>query len=215
MDDTTVGPEDVRRAAEVSVAALEPLAGADWEQLAGDLEWTAAATLEHIIEGLVFYARDLATPVIEPAAEELRLVCAPDTSPAAPLDGLQLAAAVVAAGVAAAPDEVRAFHPSGAADASGFAAMACDEILIHSDDIARGLGTPFEPPRDVCERVLGRLFPWAPRTRDAWQRLRWANGRAPLDDLPRLPPDWEWHCAPLDEWDGSVPTSRTQARPDA
>jgi hypothetical protein len=32
------------------------------------------------------------------------------------------------------------------------------------------------------ERVLARLFPWAPAAGDAWQALRWANGRAPLLD---------------------------------
>jgi hypothetical protein len=44
-------------------------------------------------------------------------------------------------------------------DASGFAALACDEMLLHTNDIALGLGTTFDPSRDVCARVLARLFP--------------------------------------------------------
>jgi hypothetical protein len=28
------------------------------------------------------------------------------------------------------------FHPAGAADASGFAAIACDEMVIHTNDAA-------------------------------------------------------------------------------
>ena len=50
----------------------------------------------------------------------------------------------------------------GMADASGFAALACDEMLVHTADIAAVLGVGFDPPRGVCARVLARLFPWAP-----------------------------------------------------
>jgi hypothetical protein len=39
----------------------------------------------------------------------------------------------------------------------------------------------------------------------------WANGRRDLPDKERLGPDWAWHCAPLDEWDGKVP--RDDANP--
>jgi hypothetical protein len=54
------------------------------------------------------------------------------------------------------------------------------------------------------ERVLARLFPWAPAAGDAWQALHWANGRAPLPDHERLGPDWSWQCAPLAERDGTT-----------
>lgn len=92
------------------------------------------------------------------------------------------------------------------ADASGFAALACDELLVHTSDIAAGLGVSFDPPREVCARVLGRLFPWAPRDQDPWEALRWANGHAPLGERPRLAPEWVAHPAPLQEWDGVDPT---------
>lgn len=93
----------------------------------------------------------------------------------------------------------------GAADPSGFAAMACDEILIHTDDAARGLGLVFRPPTDLAERVLHRLFPWVTDVDDPWEGLRWANGRIALGGRERLS-GWTWHCAPLDEWDGTSPT---------
>jgi hypothetical protein len=53
--------------------------------------------------------------------------------------------------------------------------------------------------------VLRRLFPWVTPTGEAWEQLRWANGRVELGDLDRLT-DWAWHCAPLTEWDGTVAT---------
>ena len=92
------------------------------------------------------------------------------------------------------------------ADACGFLAMGCDETLVHCWDAIRGLGGEFAAPADLAARVLGRLFPWAPTDTPPWQTLLWANGRVDLfGRFPRLGPDWVWHCAPLDEWDGTVP----------
>jgi hypothetical protein len=107
----------------------------------------------------------------------------------------------------AAPPGTRAFHSAGLADVQGFIAMGCDETLIHTADIALGLGHPFRPPDDLCARVVARLFPWAPDGHTGWETLRWANGRAPLPDHDRLGPDWSWHCAPLTEWDGTFKKS--------
>jgi len=102
------------------------------------------------------------------------------------------------------PPGTRGFHPFGMADASGFAAMGCDEMLVHTDDAARGLGTTFRPDDELAERTLRRLFPWAPEGDDPWATLRWANGRQSLGGKPRLE-HWWWHCAPLDEWTGNAP----------
>jgi hypothetical protein len=78
--------------------------------------------------------------------------------------------------------------------------MACDELLVHTDDAARGLGSEFYPDSALAGRVLARLFPW----HDPWQTLLWANGRI---DLPgrRNQAAWAWHCAPIAEWDGTPP----------
>ena len=84
--------------------------------------------------------------------------------------------------------------------------MGCDEMLIHTNDILTGFGTTLDAPRDVCGRILERIFPWAPDGEgDAWERLLWANGRAPLGDRPRLEPDWVWLSVPLDQWNGEDP----------
>lgn len=60
----------------------------------------------------------------------------------------------------AAPSDLRSFHPAGSPDAAGFARMACDELLVHADDAARGLGLTFSPDAALTARVLARLFPW-------------------------------------------------------
>ena len=82
--------------------------------------------------------------------------------------------------------------------------MGCNELLVHAADIAAGLGGEFRPPPELCDRLAGRLFPWAPTAPNPWERLLWANGRL---DLPGIPPPakrWMWHCAPLSEWDGAT-----------
>ena len=117
---------------------------------------------------------------------------------------MEARAAILADVITMAPPSVRAFHSAGMADPAGFAAMACDELLIHTDDLMRGFGRTFRPPDEVCRRVVTRLFPWAPPDAEPWPALQWANGRAALPNRARLGPDWLWQCAPLAEWDGTT-----------
>ena len=107
----------------------------------------------------------------------------------------------------ASPPGARGWHPFGLADASGFAAMACDELLVHTDDAARGLELPFAPPDPLARATVERLFPWAPPDTDPWPTLLWANGRTDLPGHPRQV-RWRWHCAPLEEWNGLNPSGR-------
>jgi hypothetical protein len=55
--------------------------------------------------------------------------------------------------------------------------MGCDEILVHCWDAVRGLGEEFAPPAELADRVLRRLFPWAPTNESPWQPLmgEWAH----------------------------------------
>jgi uncharacterized protein (TIGR03083 family) len=173
----------------------------DWSAPAGALRWSCRRTLDHIVDTLVLYAAHLASRATT------RLPLVRDGAPHADLDELFAAlaaeAAVLAEVAAAAGPDVRAFHPAGMADASGFVAMGCDEVLVHTGDIAAGLGVDFRPPEELARRVLARLFPWAPPDVHPWDALSWANGRRRLPGHERLGPDWYWHCAPLSEWDGT------------
>jgi hypothetical protein len=107
-------------------------------------------------------------------------------------------AARVVASVIDASAPIRGFHPLGQSRASGFAAMACDELLIHTDDAGRGLGRVFAPDPALCARVLARLFPEAPRDVAPWDGLRWANGRIALPGRPRQQ-RWRWTCTPQED----------------
>jgi len=175
----------------------------DWTARAGDLEWDCRATLDHIVGVPIYYATNLAMR----STERLRNVRG-SGDPAASIEelvaGIERGAAILAQVAAAAPPDARGFHPAGMADPQGFVAMACDELLIHAHDIAQGLELPYQPPAELCELLLRRLFPWAPSGAAPWPGLLWANGRAGLPGQERLAADWYWQCAPLAEWDGTI-----------
>lgn len=209
-------PADLLEAATVSHETLKGALDADWNRPAGLLDWTCRRTLDHIPDTMLLYAAHLATRTARP------LPFLRNGDPDAPLKHLlrsaQSSAAILAEVASAAETEgvatgavVRAYHPAGMADPGGFVAMGCDEVLVHTYDIATGLELPFVPPAELCRRVVARLFPWAPlevpdESVEPWSVLLWANGRGALPQHPMLAPDWYWHSAPLDEWDGAAKT---------
>jgi hypothetical protein len=202
MDGPSLTPGDVLIAANVSRKTLEAALDRDWSVRAGDLEWSCRRTLDHIVDSLMLYAASLATRAAgrmsPPRNGDL------DATVEHLLVSVGAAAAIMAEVARAAPPGTRAFHPAGLADVSGWLALAAEEILLHTDDIAQGLGLKFRPPDELSARIRARIFPWAPAEIDPWAALRWAAGRAALPDRERLGPDWYWHCAPLSEWDGTI-----------
>ena len=195
MAESELAPDDLLLAARVCREALTPGLGRDWGVPAGDLEWDCRRTLDHIVDALclyIAYFASRATGRLQPPRNGN-----PDATPEALVEQVDAAATVLA-------ELTRAFHPAGLADVSGWIGLGCEEILLHTDDIAQGLRLPFRPPDELAARVLTRLFPWAPADGDPWAALRWAAGRAALPDRARLGPDWYWHCAPLTEWNGEI-----------
>jgi uncharacterized protein (TIGR03083 family) len=195
----------VLAAADEGRALLGAAADRDWSRKLPHLDWTVAQTVAHMAEVTLWYATDLAAGPRRLDTMELRVP--PSTPPTELLATIASYATVLARVIDASPPDARGWHPFGLADASGFAAMACDELLVHSYDAARGFELPFTPPAPLARATLERLFPWAPPDTDPWPALLWANGRTDLPGHPRQVP-WRWHCAPLDEWDGLNPSGR-------
>lgn len=194
---------DVLQAADSCRGLLAPAVEACWDVSVPGLEMTVAQVVAHAANGPLWYALDLWSGPSDDAAFEVTVRA--DAPSAALLLSLSNAARVCAASLDTASPDTRGFHPAGSPDPSGFAAMACDELLVHTDDAARGLGLAFHPDAGLAARVLARLFPWHRAGDDPWRTLLWANGRL---DLPGQPNQagWRWHCAPLAEWDGIPPT---------
>jgi uncharacterized protein (TIGR03083 family) len=194
----------VLEAAAACQALLGAAADRDWTRRIPEMDWTVAEAVGHLAETILWYATDLAAG--ERRLDTMELRVPPATAHADLIRTVGAFATVLARVVDATPPGARGWHPMGQADASGFAAMACDELLVHSDDAARGLGVPFTPSDGLVKATLTRLFPWAPDA-DPRPALLWCNGRIALPGLPRQD-RWAWHCAPLDEWDGHNPANR-------
>jgi hypothetical protein len=198
----TVLPDDVISAGDWCRDALGAALDQDWDVPAGDLDWSCARTVEHIANANLRYALHFASRATGPLPRVRQHDEKLTRDDLLALVGA--AAATLAETTRDAPGDARGFHPAGMADAEGFLAMGCDEVLVHTYDVATGLGRAFDPPADLSRRVVERLFPWAPIDAEPWATLLWANGRSALGEAGRLDADWSWHCAPLIEWDGSA-----------
>ena len=119
---------------------------------------------------------------------------------------LRAANAVLMAVLQVADRAARPFIAGSRTDIEGATAIACDELLVHTWDIGRGLGRPFVGPGDLVQCVVARLFPWAPDDDEPWRIFLWCNGRIPLGARRRLGPDWPRWLAPREEWQGTDPT---------
>jgi hypothetical protein len=177
----------------------------DWSAPAGGLEWSCEFTVEHAGQALMHWSSQLAVRA-ETRYVRWRSEVQTGAPPEGMIDFFEAGGRILALVARAVPSDVRAFHPWGIADPDGFAGMGCLEVLLHGKDIADGLGLPYEPPYEVCERVLARMFAHhadelSTVDADPWTALQWASGRAELDGLPRLT-EWKWRATPLiEDWD--------------
>ncbi|MGY1740121.1 hypothetical protein ACI8AI_05175 [Blastococcus sp. SYSU D01050] len=193
-------PGELRRAA---AAARELLATVpDGAARVPAMDDDVAGVTAHVTGCLIWYAQDLAAGAER--ADGFTLGRRPEAALPELVRQQAAAAEVLARTVEGAAPGDRGWHDWGRPDASGFAAMGAAELLLHTADVAGALGRDWQPPADLADAVLVRLFPWAPADADPVAALRWATGRG---ELPGLEPvaSWRWHCSPLEEWDGARP----------
>jgi hypothetical protein len=151
---------EATEATEATEADRDDWDGSDgWDARAGSLEWTCWETVEHLADDLFSYAAQLG-PHSPPPDREVPFVWAARRSggpanvvfadraagPAGLLQVLEASGALLVAMVRVTPPEVLAHHVFGAADPEGFAAMGIVEILVHTHDVAAGLGLTWAPP---------------------------------------------------------------------
>jgi hypothetical protein len=203
-----VTPEDLEYAVDAMVTALRSVAERDWRVPASGLEWDCWETIEHVCDDLFAYAAQLGPkpPSLTryvPFGHRERRPGGPDETiyadPASGNDGLlqalQACGALLVAMVKTSPPDLRAYHPAGVCGPEGFAAMGMVEVLVHMYDLAEGLGVEWDPPADLCDRVLARLFPGAPAETERWPTLLWATGRGEIPGHARLG-TWRWDSTP-------------------
>jgi hypothetical protein len=199
---------DITLAVQLAVTAFGSAPAEAWGNPAGSLEWDCWETVEHIADGLFAYATQLtpATPEggyvpiamtsTRPGGAESAIHVDREKGAAGLLQAVEACGALLVSMVTTASPGTRAWHPHGTSDPEGFAAMGVTEILVHGHDAAQGLGVLWEPPADLCARVLSRLFPDAPADARPWAALLWATGRGDLPDQPRLGDEWRWYSEP-------------------
>ncbi|MFC8131295.1 DinB family protein [Streptomyces sp. NPDC057302] len=217
QDAATPGPvtaDDLDRAVQLALAALRDAPPEAWDANAGTLEWDCWETVEHLADDLFAYAAQLGPrkPPLDdevPFVWESRRPGGPSNAihanrsagPAGLLQVLEASGALLIAMVRTTPETVRAYHGFGISDPEGFAAMGVVETLVHTYDLADGLGlgkgpdSAWSPPADVCARVLHRLFPDVPSGHEPWPTLLWATGRGELPGHDRRA-SWRWYGEP-------------------
>lgn len=195
-----VTAQDVRASTEYVIEALKHVPGDLWLQEPEGMEWSRHFTLRHCIEVFGFLSRLLAngesitsrtprTP-LDPGIEIQDL-----------LNALPLWGEVLIRVSEASSSSTRGWHPWGSPDPEGYLAQACNEMLLHGHDITHGLEVEVHPSEDLCDRLLNRLYPWAPPEAPRWTTMLWVSGRGELEGQMRIT-SWKAHVAPLSEWDG-------------
>src|ERR1700712_5549587 len=122
------------QSARSSAAFLTSAADLDWDRPIPDMTWSVREVVAHISEVLLWYATDLAAGNSELSTMELTV--RPTDKPEQlirTITAFSTTLALVVDGVA--PGQ-RGWHSDGLADSTGFAAMGCDEILVHTYDAA-------------------------------------------------------------------------------
>jgi hypothetical protein len=203
-----VTADDVELAVRLAVDCLRAVPPDAWDGKAGSLEWNCWETVEHLADDLFAYAAQLGprTPPLEnyvpfvtvrqwPGGPGSTVFAKRAFGPDGLLQVLEASGALLVAMVRTTSPQVRSYHPDGVSDPEGFAAMGIVETLVHTYDLAEGLGLDWAPPADLCSRVLIRLFPDVPAGAAPWPTLLWATGRAELPGHPRLR-TWRWYSEP-------------------
>ncbi|MEV5154794.1 GNAT family N-acetyltransferase [Streptomyces werraensis] len=192
------GAEQVEAAVAHGTAALGAVTDRDWTEVrAGRLEWSCRETAEHLASALIGYAGQLAGREQEAYAPfDIALLDEADNDGA--LRVVSAMGTLVAAACRTTPRSVRAFHPYpfGHANREGFAAMGVAEVLLHTHDMAEGLGIAYEPPAELCEFVLTRIFPRVKPGPAPWPTLLWATGRGELEGREPVT-EWRWCNNPV------------------
>ncbi|MCA2204155.1 GNAT family N-acetyltransferase [Streptomyces griseoincarnatus] len=181
-----------------SVAALGAVTDRDWTGVrAGRLEWDCRGTAVHVASDLIAYAGQLAGRA-RGAYVPFDIALDDGTDNSGVLHVITTTGVLLAAAVRTTPRSVRAFHPYPFRHAGreGFAAMGVAEVLLHTHDIAEGLGIAYEPPAELCEFVLTRIFPHVRPGPSPWPTLLWATGRGGLEGREPVTA-WRWCNNPV------------------
>src|SRR6476659_2072921 len=129
-------------------------ADGEWSAQAGPVEWSCTATADHAVDCVyapAFFLASRRTDAYPVAGSNLSL--GTDATPLRLVESLQIATCILTAVVAATPPTTRSILFQGPEPVVGapadFVPRGALELILHGHDVARGLGIPFTPPRDL------------------------------------------------------------------
>lgn len=150
----------------------------DWSAPAGTLEWSCTKTAAHAVDTVLAPAFFLASRKQDAYPEFGVLGLEPDAAPELLVEALETSSRMLTAVVSAADPDTRAViwrRPSietrGPMD---FVARGALELILHAHDVCVGLGVPFVPSSDLCDRLRRQTQSWP-----MWQSAA-TGGWAPL-----------------------------------
>lgn len=194
--------EDIRTSTENVLQAFRHVPGELWRQDSEGLEWSRHYTLHHCVQVYSYLSCLLANGASITSSPPRFQITDQRLETEDLFRLLPMMGEVLIRVAEASPSTTRGWHGWGSPDPEGYLAQACNEILLHGSDITRGLDIPVLPSEELCERVLNRLYPWAPLGTPRWATMLWVSGRGELDGHPPIT-SWKAHVAPLSEWDGT------------
>ena len=183
--------DDLRQLSDLTVSAWQDGIDHDWSAPAGGLTWNCLQTADHTVDTVIAPAVFLASRKLDDYPAYGIGTPGPDASPSVLVEALQTATRILVAVVREAGPDARAviwrrphLETRGPSD---FPPRAGLELILHAYDVCQGLGVPFEPPTELCERLRDhtRDWPmwastgWSPPTddADAWDDLLRSSGR--------------------------------------
>ena len=179
--------DDFEAISQLTLGAWGTAVDRDWSVPAGTLEWSCWKTADHTVDCVFSYAFMLASRNQNKYPNFSEIHAPEGASPQDLVDGLRGACELVRATIVTAPSDARAcmgYDQTGPiiGDGTDFAARAGHELILHGHDVCAGLGVAFDPPNDVCERLLDHTAGWprvgtVARTDDPWSDLLVRSGR--------------------------------------
>jgi hypothetical protein len=162
------------------------------------MDWSSRQTVDHLCNTIAFYCNHavLVARDHEPRIRSLGDARLADRELAQTVNAWVALLGVV---LRSSDQDLAAWHPLGLADTEGFLALACNELVVHTCDVARAHGVQLDLDQELCERILLRLFPEirVQASEAAPELLLWANGRLSTETRSQRE-EWRSHPAPLD-----------------
>ncbi len=177
--------EDFRDLGELTLATWAAGVDRDWSVPAGTLEWSCWRTAAHTVDSVLAPAMFLASRRRHayPVLDDLTVPAA--ATPADLVDDMRAVVNTVWGVLATTPPDAEAIirrRPAPeVAPATDFPARCALEMILHTSDIAAGLGLPLDPPAGHCRRLLDQTARWPSDpiepTDDPWSDLLASWGR--------------------------------------